>query len=60
MDFDWLLDHATAIAFDPGRASLYVFALGMTPDELRQQVLSPMELMPVEESATRGSCLALG
>lgn len=43
MDFDWLLEHASAIAFDPGRSSLYVFALGMTPDELRDQVLRPMD-----------------
>ena len=42
MDFDWLLDHASAIAFDPGRPSIYVFALDMTPEELREQVLSPM------------------
>jgi hypothetical protein len=43
MDFDWLLEHATAIAFDPGRPSLYVFGLGMTPEELHQHVLQPME-----------------
>ena len=43
MDFDWLLDHASAIAFDPGRPSIYVFGLDMTPEELREQVLSPME-----------------
>ena len=42
MDFDWLLDHASAIAFDPGRPSIYVFGLDMTPEELREQVLSPM------------------
>jgi hypothetical protein len=42
MDFDWLLDQATAIAFDPGRPSLYVFGLGMTPEELHTHVLSPM------------------
>ena len=43
MDFDWLLDHASAIAFDPGRPSIYVFGLDMTPQELQEQVLSPME-----------------
>ena len=43
MDFDWLLDHATAIAFDPGRSSLYVFALDMTHEELQERVLRPME-----------------
>lgn len=43
MDFDWLLEHASVIAFDPGRPSIYVFSLGMTPEELRQQVLDPME-----------------
>jgi hypothetical protein len=42
MDFDWLLDHATAIAFDPTRASLYVFGLGMSQEELQQHVLAPM------------------
>jgi hypothetical protein len=42
MDFDWLLDNATAIAFDPGRSSLYVFGLDMTPEELQTHVLSPM------------------
>ena len=35
MDFDWLLDHASAIAFDPGRPSIYVFGLDMTPEELQ-------------------------
>ena len=43
IDFDWVLEHATAIAFDPGRPSLYVFALGLSPDELRDLVLTPME-----------------
>ena len=42
MDFDWLLDNATTIAFDPEQSSLYVFALGMTPEELQTQVLAPM------------------
>ena len=42
MDFDWLLDHASAIAFDPSRPSIYVFGLDMTPEELQEQVLSPM------------------
>ncbi len=43
MDFDWLLDHATAIAFDPDRPSIYVFALGLTPEQLQEHVLSPMD-----------------
>jgi hypothetical protein len=42
IDFDWLLDNATAIAFDPGRPSLYVFGLDLPPEELQAQVLSPM------------------
>jgi hypothetical protein len=42
IDFDWLLDNATAIAFDPGRSSLYVFGLDMTPEELQEYVLTPM------------------
>lgn len=42
MDFDWLLEHATSIAFDPGRPSIYVFSLGMTPEALQSQVLTPM------------------
>ena len=42
MDFDWLLDQATAIAFDPGRPSVYVFGLDMTPEELQEHVLHPM------------------
>ncbi len=43
MDFDWLLDHATSIAFDPARASMYVFGLGLTPEALQAQVLTPMQ-----------------
>jgi len=43
MDFDWLLDNASVIAFDPGRASLYVFGLDMTQAELQEHVLGPME-----------------
>ena len=43
MDFDWLLDHASVIAFDPARSSLYVFALEMSADQLRAQVLAPMD-----------------
>ena len=42
LDFDWLLDNASVIAFDPGRSSLYVFGLGMTQDELQEHVLNPM------------------
>lgn len=42
MDFDWLLDNAGAIAFDPGRPSIYVFGLDMSPEELQAQVLTPM------------------
>ena len=42
MDFDWLLDQASAIAFDPSRPSIYVFGLGMTPEALQAQVLTPM------------------
>ena len=42
IDFDWLLDNATVIAFDPGRSSLYVFGLDMTQDELQEHVLTPM------------------
>lgn len=42
MDFDWLLDQASVIAFDPSRPSSYVFGLGMTPDALQEQVLRPM------------------
>ena len=41
-DFDWLLDHATAIAFDPGRLSLYAFATDGAAEDLRQHVLEPM------------------
>jgi hypothetical protein len=43
MDFDWLLDHASVIAFDPGRSSIYVFSLGLDPDAFRQHVLTPMD-----------------
>ena len=42
MDFDWLLDQASAIAFDPSRPSIYVFGLGMTPETLQEHVLTPM------------------
>ncbi len=42
MDFDWILDNASAIAFDPGRPSIYVFGLGMTPEALQEHVLTPM------------------
>lgn len=42
MDFNWLLDQASAIAFDPSRPSIYVFSLGMTPAALREHVLTPM------------------
>jgi hypothetical protein len=42
MDFDWLLEHATVIAFDPTRPSLYVFALGMSQDAVHEYVLVPM------------------
>lgn len=41
-DFDWLLDNAKAIAFDPGRLSLYVFGQDMAMDDLRERVLAPM------------------
>ncbi len=43
MDFDWLLVHATAIAFDPARPSVYVFGLGLSPEALQAQVLTPMQ-----------------
>ncbi len=43
MDFDWLLDHATAIAFDPARPSIYVFGLGLSPEALETHVLAPMQ-----------------
>lgn len=43
MDFDWLLDQASVIAFDPSRPSMYVFGLGMTPEALQEQVLTPMQ-----------------
>jgi hypothetical protein len=42
MDFDWLLDEASAIAFDPSRPSIYVFGLGLTPAALQEHVLAPM------------------
>ena len=42
-DFDWLLDHARSVAFDPGRLSLYVFAMDTEAEDLRQQVLVPMD-----------------
>ena len=42
-DFDWLLDHARAIAFDPGRLSLYVFGMDGEAEDLRQRVLAPMD-----------------
>ncbi|MGE3538362.1 MAG: hypothetical protein AB7N91_13150 [Candidatus Tectimicrobiota bacterium] len=42
MDFDWLLAHASSIAFDPGRPSMYVFGLDMGAEELQAQVLEPM------------------
>ena len=41
-DFDWLLDNAKVIAFDPGRLSLYVFGQDMNVEDLRERVLSPM------------------
>ena len=41
-DFDWLLEHARAIAFDPGRLSLYAFGMDAEAEDLRQQVLAPM------------------
>ena len=41
-DFDWLLDHARAIAFDPGRLSLYAFGMDAEAEDLRQHVLAPM------------------
>lgn len=41
-DFDWLLDNARAIAFDPGRLSLYVFGVDMAVEDLRARVLAPM------------------
>ena len=43
LDFDWLLDHARAVAFDPGRLSLYVFGMDADAVGLRQQVLAPMD-----------------
>lgn len=41
-DFDWLLDNTQAIAFDPGRLSLYVFGQDMNIEDLRERVLAPM------------------
>ena len=41
-DFDWLLDNTQAIAFDPGRLSLYVFGQDMNVEDLRERVLAPM------------------
>lgn len=41
-DFDWLLENARAIAFDPGRLSLYVFAMDAEAEELRRRLLEPM------------------
>ena len=41
-DFDWLLDNTKAIAFDPGRLSLYVFGQDMNGEDLREHVLAPM------------------
>ena len=43
MNFDWLLDHATAIAFDPARPSIYVFGLGLSAEALEALVLNPMQ-----------------
>lgn len=42
-DFDWLLDHAQAIAFDPGRLGLYVFGMDTEAEGLRRHVLAPMD-----------------
>ena len=41
-DFDWLLDRAQAIAFDPARLGLYVFGMNTAAEELRRHVLAPM------------------
>lgn len=41
-DFDWLLDNTKAIAFDPGRLSLYVFGQDMNIEDLQARVLAPM------------------
>ena len=41
-DFDWLLDHARSIAFDPGRLSLYAFGMDAEAEDLRKHVLAPM------------------
>jgi hypothetical protein len=43
LDFDWLLEHATAIVFDPARPSIYVFGLGLSLEALEMHVLSPMQ-----------------
>lgn len=43
MDFDWLLEQASVIAFDPSRPSIYVFGLGLSSDALQEQVLGPMD-----------------
>ncbi len=51
MDFDWLLDNASAIAFDPERPSIYVFALGMTPEDFQAQVLAPMDQAGIFDAA---------
>ena len=42
-DFDWLLDHAEVIAFDPGRLSLYIFGQDMAIEDLQAHVLAPMD-----------------
>ncbi len=41
-DFDWLLDNARVIAFDPGRLSLYVFGQDMAVEDIRGRMLAPM------------------
>ncbi len=43
LDFDWLLEHATTIAFDPARPSIYAFSLGLSPEALTTHVLTPMQ-----------------
>ena len=42
VDFDWLLDNARVIAFDPGRLSLYVFGQDMAVEDIRGRMLAPM------------------
>ena len=42
-DFDWLLDRARVIAFDPGWLSLYAFCMDGGHENLRQHVLEPMD-----------------